>query len=1203
MNNIKSRALRVALLTSVALCTVPLISAQAQTTTEIQQIEFKILAQDLATALNKFAAKTNREILYAPGLVKNLTASGLSGKFSPKEALSRLLAGTGLTFEETAPKVFIIKKIGEISPKNLDKMRLELKKSSMGILQSGTVKYGADSSKSADKNGQISGRVFDTGTSRGLPGAFVTLRGTNLTAISDDRGFYRFSAVPVGTYQLDVDYIGVDAKVIDVKVTAGAHITQNFETGDLLEDIIVYANRSSLAQALNQQRSAANASTVIAADLMGSFPAESVAEALRRAPGVSFARDSVTGEGSEILIRGFNSEAINVQLNGIGLQGTGFNRTIDLNGFLADNISKVTIHKSLLPSHEASGTGGLVDIETRSGLDYGGHYFSAGIEREQNFNSAFGDEFQGNATAAWELTDTFGVVGSIQYRKTDRQNFDVGVADIMPPVLPAGFTNLFFLPESLDFPFDEGVPEQLISGVNISQRQRDEENLVASINFAWDVADHTSLRLDIQRIQRDSKTITSRSSQSFLTRGFNMPIPELGGEVRRRTVLNSLRPTSGLTSIDLETKSTIFSFRGETDINQWEFDYKFGLSKASSKSNNQFITLLGQNATNLFDLIDPATIVTNPDDDASNTLRIVDGGVVMVGDIPILSLTQAGLDYVNDPGIYSPLFATRSFTNSPTEAYTGAFDVKYNFADNFVSYVKVGMKYNRSSLDNVDDTFATTPNAVATSERYIRIFGRDTPLSQFGNNLLGSLDLGLIGAPGRGVPVLSLDSLDGIFDQLGNLIEDDPDTPENEERFRFTDLSILDPILDGGSALNPSKTVEEDIAAYFEMKMDFGKLEVIGGVRWERTSRNATTISTPSIRLNLPGFTREPRDTFLGAGLIDFTDVGGTVDTFIPRLIANYRHSDELVLRFTYFKSTVNPNFRALSRPTSVLLDLRDGFGRGTIREANPDLKPTKTDNFDIDIAYYFPDSPGILRAAFFYKKVNNNFTSVLLADDGNDGVRARIEEILAPLAATRPDLLDFPDDSEFFLNRPTNGDGGKIYGIEVEAIRQLDFLPGFWSNLSVLGNATYTGGAIPSLVSARNDDGDPISLSIDGVLEGQSRWSGTTSLAYEQGGFSGRLIYTFQTISVRLFDEFNLNSVTPSFSTLDLRTSYRFDLGGTQMEVFLEGDNLLKGSADSDVRSAIAPTFSGSSADFFYPQQLQYSGGRSITLGIQARF
>lgn len=95
------------------------------------------------------------------------------------------------------------------------------------------------------------------------------------------------------------------------------------------------------------------------------------------------------------MVCGFSSEAIQVQLNGLELQGSDTSRTIDLSGFLADNISEIRIQKSLLPSHEASGSGGLVEIETKSGLDYGDFAFNFSVEGEANAKTVYGDEISG----------------------------------------------------------------------------------------------------------------------------------------------------------------------------------------------------------------------------------------------------------------------------------------------------------------------------------------------------------------------------------------------------------------------------------------------------------------------------------------------------------------------------------------------------------------------------------------------------------------------------------------------------------------------------------------------------------------------------------------------------------------------------------------------------------------------------------------
>jgi len=446
------------------------------------------------------------------------------------------------------------------------------------------------------------------------------------------------------------------------------------------------------------------------------------------------------------------------------------------------------------------------------------------------------------------------------------------------------------------------------------------------------------------------------------------------------------------------------------------------------------------------------------------------------------------------------------------------------------------------------------------------------------------------------------DLVEDFFRQIAALAKDDPSTPQNEARFNYNNYAALTPI-ESTSALFPNRTKEDRTATYLEGMVRFGKLDLVGGARYERVKRDTVAVLSPSIQLDQPGFVYEPRTTFVEAGLVDFVPLSGTQNTLTPSLLATYRASDSLVVRLGYFRSTVHPDFRMLTRSPQVFLDMRQPAPRGTIREANPGLKPTKTDNYDLDIAYYFKENPGLVRAAFFLKEVSNNFTSVLLADQSNDSVKERILEMLSPLQKTRPDLLELPDNMEFFLNRPENGEGGRIYGIELEVIRQLDFLPGFWKNFSVLGNVTFTDGDVPTDISARNDAGEAIVISYDRALKDQSRWSGTASIAYEQGGFSGRLIYSYQSESVTDFDEHNLNVIVPEYDTLDLRLSYSFDGGLGRYTVFLEGDDLLNGAKDADIRRAIAPTFGQGSPDFFFPTTLQFNGGRTLTLGVRATF
>lgn len=1171
---IRGRLAIAALAASTSFCAISTaVSAQdtaaAQAAVTIQ--EYDIPGQSLATALDLFVQTSSADLLYSAALVEDKRSNPVKGRYTATEALRRLIAGSGLVATRVSDNVYSLRE--------------------------------QDTNPQADAAaGPVSGMIRSAATGSPLPGAEVTVIGTGETAITDDRGFFYFPRVSAAATELQVRYLGQEISIFTIPSDSFQRARMNIAFGERTKDIVVVGYLSSIQKSLNQQLRAVNNSTVVSADLLGSFPAENVPEALRRVPGVAFGRDNATGEGNRITVRGFSSEAINVQLNGLELQGTGFERTIDLSGFLTDNISEITIQKSLLPSMESTGSGGLVEIETKSGLDYEGITAQLGVEGETSVDGGFGDEYQINGLFSARLTGNFGFVANVQYRKTDRRNFDADVADVVPPVLPAGFTSLSFVPASQQFPFDPEFNSRLPTGVSYLRRDREEENLTASLNFDWDVSNTTNLRLDLQRIQRQSYAETARTSATFLTASTDMPVPELGGEVRRRTYLTSLRPNLSFNVTDLEARQDTISLRGTTTLDRWVLNFKAGYQSALSRSNNANISALGNAATNLTDLIDPSTVVINPDDDAAMTPRVVGGGVIFQPNgLPVLSLTDVGLDYLNSSANYSLTTASRTLTDSPTDAYTLEGSVRYLPAPGWFDYIEFGAKWDRSERGANDDVFATTSTgALLSVESFLRIFGRDTGLDAFGEGLVDNQGLDQIGATGFRAPFIVGNAVDAIFSGLPAFLADDPNTAFNEERFRFTDRRNLDPILDSGG-LNPTKTIEDRTAAYFETKFDIGKFELVGGGRYERIFRSGTTLGAPSVRpATGPS---EPRETFVQAGLVDFTDLSGTQEIFTPSFIANYRPLNNLVARLAYFRSTVNPDFRLLRRPRLVSIDLRPAFNRALILEANPDLRPTKTDNFDFDLAYYFTDSPGLVRAGFFYKKVKNNFTNVFFLNGSDDSVRQDILDYFGDLATTRPDLVAFDDGTEFLRNRPENGKGGEIYGVELEAVRQLTFLPGRLSNFTALGNLTWTQGSFPTLVSGRDDDGNIAQFELNRFLADQPEWVYNLSMSYAEGGFDGRLIYTYQSATASSFQANGLDTVLPSFDTLDLRMSYTFDVGATNLTVYFQGDDLLNSGTDIDLRRAVSSQFGGGNASFYFPDGYQFNGGRTVTAGIRAKF
>ncbi len=69
---------------------------------------YAIGAGNLRNALDIFAAQRDIQIVYAPELVAGKTTLGVSGQFTPADALQRLLVGTGLTWKAIDASTFVL---------------------------------------------------------------------------------------------------------------------------------------------------------------------------------------------------------------------------------------------------------------------------------------------------------------------------------------------------------------------------------------------------------------------------------------------------------------------------------------------------------------------------------------------------------------------------------------------------------------------------------------------------------------------------------------------------------------------------------------------------------------------------------------------------------------------------------------------------------------------------------------------------------------------------------------------------------------------------------------------------------------------------------------------------------------------------------------------------------------------------------------
>lgn len=218
------------------------------------------------------------------------------------------------------------------------------------------------------QGGTITGRVVDE-LGLPMPGASVMLTESGKGTPSDNQGYYTLVEVPAGEHTITVTFIGYKKIEQQVTVNDGATTQLNFtmEPGYAQGgQVIVMGDRlKGQAKALNQQRTNANITNVVAADQIGRFPDANIGDALKRIPGITIQSDQ--GEARNFIVRGMAPQLNSVTLNGERIPSAeGDNRNIQLDLIPSDLIQTIQVNKAVLPDMDADAIGGSVNLVTRS---------------------------------------------------------------------------------------------------------------------------------------------------------------------------------------------------------------------------------------------------------------------------------------------------------------------------------------------------------------------------------------------------------------------------------------------------------------------------------------------------------------------------------------------------------------------------------------------------------------------------------------------------------------------------------------------------------------------------------------------------------------------------------------------------------------------------------------------------------------------
>ena len=240
----------------------------------------------------------------------------------------------------------------------------------------------------------------------------------------------------------------------------------------------------------------------------------------------------------------------------------------------------------------------------------------------------------------------------------------------------------------------------------------------------------------------------------------------------------------------------------------------------------------------------------------------------------------------------------------------------------------------------------------------------------------------------------------------------------------------------------------------------------------------------------------------------------------LPSLNLRLKLTDKLQARFAASKAVTYPDFSQIA--PIINLNAAQGLATG----GNPNLKPTKADQVDGSLEYYFGPASSVTWDVF-YKKL----TDFILQETQQD---AFTEE-------GRP----------FNLTGAINGPSGSIRGTEIAYQQFLDFLPGWWSGIGYQLNYTYVDAQAPTAVAGSTT-----------TLPGLSRNNFNVIGIYEKGPISFRAAYTWRSqfyTSIYAGSTALLASnpiFTKQFGWLDASLNYELTHEWT---VYVQGSNLLR--------------------------------------------
>jgi TonB-dependent receptor len=210
---------------------------------------------------------------------------------------------------------------------------------------------------------------------------------------------------------------------------------------------------------------------------------------------------------------------------------------------------------------------------------------------------------------------------------------------------------------------------------------------------------------------------------------------------------------------------------------------------------------------------------------------------------------------------------------------------------------------------------------------------------------------------------------------------------------------------------------ERVYAGYLQNAISIGKFRLQAGVRFDAANTNFLTHHVDATQVDASG---NPLITPFNQDS-DYLNV-------LPSVQVQYQLEKNTNIRANYSRGISRPNIGDLV-PTKIV---DPNASPRSVFLGNPDLKPTKANNFDLLVEHFFQPL-GIIQAGFFYKQLSD------------------------PIYPTVTLLGPTDPNAAFRQLQSVNGPNAHITGFEAAWEQRFSFLPGLMNGFGVAANYSYT--------------------------------------------------------------------------------------------------------------------------------------------------